>query len=45
MIYKTLHSKLKLGQHECHKKLGPNQGAPEGLAVPAPIVTPVVFIV
>ena len=42
--YKTLHSKLKIGQHQCHKKLGLNQGAPEGFAVPAPIVTPVVLL-
>ena len=44
MIYKTLHSKLKIEQHQCHNKLGPNQGAPEGLAVPAPIVIPVVLL-
>jgi len=29
-IYKTLHRKLKIEQHEPHKKLGMNSGAPEG---------------
>jgi len=35
-IYKTLHIKLKIEQHEPHKKPFVNSGAPEGLAVPAP---------
>jgi len=42
MIYKTLHRKLKIEQHESHYKSGVNSGAPEGLAVPGPHVTPFV---
>ena len=40
MIHKTLHKKLKIEQHERHKKPRMNSGTPEGLAVPhvAPIV-------
>jgi hypothetical protein len=34
MIYKTQHRKIKIEQHEPHKKPGVNSGAPEGLAVP-----------
>ena len=34
-IYKTLHRKLKIEQHEPHWKPGMNSGAPEGWAVPA----------
>ena len=37
MIYKTLHRKLKIQQHEAIKT-GVNSGAPEGLSVPAPNV-------
>jgi hypothetical protein len=29
MIYKTLHRKLKIEQHEPYKKPGVNSGAPE----------------
>jgi hypothetical protein len=29
-IYKTLHRKLKIEQHETYKKLMVNSGAPEG---------------
>jgi hypothetical protein len=38
MIYKTLHRKLKIEQHE------PHSGVQEGLDVPAPLVTPVVLL-
>jgi hypothetical protein len=34
MIYKTLHRKHKIEQHEHNWKPGVNSGAPEGLAVP-----------
>jgi hypothetical protein len=34
MIYKTQHRKIKIEQHEPHKKPGVNSGAPEGYAVP-----------
>ena len=37
MIYKTLHKKLKIEQHEA-TKTGVNSGAPEGWSVPAPNV-------
>jgi len=30
MIYKTLHRKLKIEQHESHHKPGMNSDAPEG---------------
>ena len=30
---RTLHRKLKIGQHQPHKKKGMNQGAPEEVAV------------
>jgi hypothetical protein len=43
-IYKTLHIKLMIKQHEPYKKPGVNSDAPEGLAVPAPHVTPVVVL-
>ena len=29
-VYKTLHRKLKIEQHELHKTTGVNAGAPEG---------------
>jgi hypothetical protein len=35
MIYKTLHTKLKIEQHERYLKLGMNSSAPEVLTVPA----------
>ena len=35
-IYKTLHRKLKIDQHEPHKKTVLNSGAPEGLSVSVP---------
>ena len=62
MIYKTLHRKLTIEQHETHKKhlyitqkpkdrairdrpkQRMNSGAPEGSAVPAPLVAPVVLL-
>ena len=45
MIYNTLHRKLKIEQHEPQCKPGVNSGAPEELAVHAPLVTPVVLLV
>ena len=36
-VYKTLHRRLKIEQHEPHK----NADAPEGYAVPAPLVASV----
>jgi hypothetical protein len=38
------HIKPKIEQHEPHQKPEVNSGAPEGLAVPAPLVTPIVQI-
>ena len=35
MIYKALHRKLKIKQHEPHEKPGVNAGAVKGYAVPA----------
>jgi hypothetical protein len=37
-IYKTLHKKLKIEQHESHLSSGMNLGTPEGKDVPAPHV-------
>jgi hypothetical protein len=37
-IYKTLHRKLKIEQHESHLSSGMNLGTPEGKDVPAPHV-------
>jgi hypothetical protein len=34
MYCKTQHRKIKIEQHEPHKKPGVNSGTPEGLAVP-----------
>jgi hypothetical protein len=44
MIYKILHRKLKTEQHEPTKNRGMNSGAPEGVAVPVPVVAPVVLL-
>ena len=44
MIYKTLHRKLNIEQQNPTKKTNVNWGAPEGLAVPDPIVTRYTFI-
>jgi hypothetical protein len=44
IIYKLLHTKLKIEQYEPHWKLGVNSCAPEELAVPAPLVTPIAFL-
>jgi hypothetical protein len=41
-IYQTPHRKPKIEQNELQQKPGVNAGAPEGLAVPASHVTPVV---
>jgi hypothetical protein len=38
-IYETLHKKLKIEQHEAHRDL-----TPEGLAVLAPLVAPLVLL-
>jgi len=43
-MYKCLHRKLKIEQHEPHKKPGVNPGTPEGLTIPAPHVTSVVLL-
>jgi hypothetical protein len=43
-IYKTLHRKLKIEQHEHHWKPAVNWGVPEGLAVPDPHETPVLIL-
>jgi hypothetical protein len=40
-IYKTLRTKLKIEQHEPNQNPGVNSGAPEGKAVPASLVAPV----
>ena len=45
MIYKTLHRKLKIEEHEHHSKLGMNSCAPEGLAVMHCIVIVIDLIV
>ena len=38
-----LHRKLNIKQHESQLKPGVNSGAPKELAVPVPLVLPVVF--
>jgi len=42
-IYKIPHTQLKIEQNEPHNKQGVNSCAPEGLAVPVPIVASVVL--
>jgi len=44
MIYKTLHRKLKIEQHEPHQKPGVNLGASKELEVSVPHVTPVLLL-
>ena len=44
MIYNILHRKLKIKQYKPDYKPGLNSGAPERLAVPAPLVTPVMLL-
>jgi hypothetical protein len=44
MISNTLQRKIKIEQHEPHYKLGMNPGAPEGLAVPASLMTPIALL-
>jgi len=44
-IYETLHIKLKIEKYKPHLKLGVKSGAPEGLVVPASLVTPVVLLI
>ena len=44
MIYKTLHRKLIIKQHEPHKKPLLNSRAMEGEAIPAPPVKPAVLL-
>jgi hypothetical protein len=41
-FYKTQHRKLKIEQHVPHNKPEMNAGAPAELAVPDPLMTPVV---
>jgi len=43
-IYKTLHRKQTIDQHEPHLKPGMNSCASERLAVPAPPETPVILL-
>ena len=38
MIYKILHKKLNIEQHESHLKFEVNSGVPEGLGVPVTLV-------
>ena len=38
MIYKILHKKLNIEQHESHLKIEVNSGVPEGLGVPVTLV-------
>jgi hypothetical protein len=40
-IYRTVHRKLKIDQHEPNKKSGVISGAPERQAVLAPPMTPI----
>ena len=44
MIYKTLHRKPTTEQHEPNYKPGLNSGAPEGYAVPATHVEPIMLL-
>jgi hypothetical protein len=44
MIYKTLHRKPTTEQHEPNYKPGLNSGAPEGNAVPATHVEPIMLL-
>lgn len=44
MVTKTLHRKLKTEQHVPTINRGMNSGAPEGVEVPVPVVTPVVLL-
>jgi hypothetical protein len=44
MIYKTLHRTLKIVQQKPHSKLEIISDAPEGYAMPAPLVPPVVLL-
>ena len=45
MIYKTLHGKLKIEQHEPHYKAGVNWGVLEGWpAVPSPLAALIVLL-
>ena len=44
MIYKTLHRKLMIKQHDPYKKPVLNSRAMEGEAIPAPPLTPIVLL-
>jgi hypothetical protein len=44
MVYKALHRKLKIKQHESHKKSGLKASAPEELVVPASLATPALLL-
>ena len=43
-IYKTLHRKLMITQHEPHSRHGVNSDASEALVLPVPLVTPIVLL-
>ena len=38
-LQQTINKNLKIKQHELHEKRGVNSCAPEGVTVPAPLVT------
>ena len=40
----NIHIKLKIEEHKPHLNTGVNSGAPEGYAVPAPLVAVIVLI-
>lgn len=44
MKYKHIHIKIKIEQHELNKTPGVKPGAPEGLVLPAALVTSVVLL-
>ena len=44
IVYKTLHRKPKIEQHIPHQEPMVNTGAPEEETVPAPYVTPTVYM-
>ena len=43
-VYKTLHRKLKIEQHELHKTTGVNAGATEGEAVPRTLTLAYLYV-
>ena len=44
MANKTIHRNLMIEKHELRQKLRSNSRAPEGSAVPAPLVSPIVLL-